>query len=128
MTRRLAVALIAAALPLSGPSLASQMKAFSSGALGVRVDVLVTDGSKPVAGLTASDFELRDNGVVQTIDVLDASAVPVNAVLALDTSARTAGQRQKDSIAAGEALLDGLKADDRAALTTFSHAVFPGWS
>ena len=94
MTRRLAVALIAAALPLSGPSLASQKQAFSSGALGVRVDVLVTDGSKPVAGLTASDFELRDNGVVQTIDVLDASDVPVNAVLALDTSASTAGQRQ----------------------------------
>ena len=125
MTRRLAVALIAAALPLSGPSLPSQKQAFSSGTLGVRVDVLVTDGSKPVAGLTASDFELRDNGVVQTIDVLDASDVPVNAVLALDTSDSTAGQRQKDLIAASEALLDGLKPDDRAALTTFSHSVFP---
>lgn len=126
MTRWQAVA--AAALPvllLSGPDLASQKASFSSGTLGVRVDVLVTDGSKPVGGLAASDFELRDNGVLQTIDVLDASDVPVNAVLALDTSASTAGRRQRDLIAAGEALLDGLRSDDRAALTTFSHVVVP---
>jgi VWFA-related protein len=127
MTRWQAVA--TAALPvllLSGPDLAfSQKRSFSSGTLGVRVDVLVTEGSKPVAGLKASDFELRDNGVLQTIDLLDASDVPVNAVLALDTSDSTAGQRQKALIAAGEALLDGLRPDDRAALTTFSHAVFP---
>src|SRR5450830_1918035 len=68
MTRRLAVALIAAALLLSGPIHALQKQSFSSGTLGVRVDVLVTDGRNPVAGLTAPDFELRDNGVLQTID------------------------------------------------------------
>ena len=79
----------------------------------------------PVAGLTAADFELRDNGVVQTIDVVDTSDIPINAVLALDTSASTEGQRQKDLIAASQALLDGLKPIDRAALTTFSHAVAP---
>jgi hypothetical protein len=106
MTRRLAVALIAAALPAllpSGPTHASLQRPFSSHTLGVRVDVLVTDGRNPVGGLTAADFELRDNGVVQTIDVAD-SDVPVNAVLALDTSASTAGQRQKDLIAASQAL------------------------
>jgi Ca-activated chloride channel family protein len=127
MTRWQSVAAAAVAvLLLSGPDLASyQKRSFSSGTLGVRVDVLVTDGSKPVGGLAASDFELRDNGVLQTIDVLDASDVPVNAVLALDTSASTAGRRQRDLIAAGEALLDGLRSGDRAALTTFSHAVLP---
>jgi VWFA-related protein len=92
----------------------------------VRVDVLVTDGRHPVAGLTAADFELRDNGVLQTIDIVDTSDIPVNAVLALDTSSSTAGQRQKDLVAASEALLDGLKKDDRAALTTFSHVMAPG--
>jgi len=125
MTRRLAVALVAASLLPSGSLLATQ-KAFSSRTLGVRVDVLVTDGRIPVTGLKATDFELRDNGVLQTIDIVDTSDIPVNAVLALDTSASTAGQRQKDLVAAGEALLDGLKPDDRAALTTFSHAVAPG--
>ena len=55
MTRQLAVALIAAALLLSGPTFASQKQAFSSRTLGVRVDVLVMDGRNPVAGLTAAD-------------------------------------------------------------------------
>ena len=69
MTRRLAVALLAAALPAllpSGPILATQKHAFSSRTLGVRVDVLVTDGRTPVAGLTAADFELAAK-----IDALD---------------------------------------------------------
>ncbi len=128
MPRRLAVVLVAVALAAllpPGPILATQKQAFSSRTLGVRVDVLVTDGRNPVAGLTAADFELRDNGILQTIDVVDTSDIPVNAILALDTSASTAGQRQKDLVAAGEALLDGLKGDDRAALTAFSHAVAP---
>jgi len=126
MTRRLAIAVVLLpALLLSGPSHASQQPSFSSRTLGVRVDVLVTDGRNAVAGLAAPDFELRDNGVVQTVDLVDASDVPVNAVLALDTSASTAGKRQTDLIAASQALLDGLKSADRAALTTFSHAVAP---
>jgi VWFA-related protein len=125
VTRQLAVALIAAALPLSGPTLASQKPSFSSGTLGVQVDVLVTEGRRPVAGLTAPDFELRDNGVLQAVELVDTTAVPINAVLALDTSSSTLGQREKDLIAAGRALLDGLKPADRAALTTFSHAVAP---
>src|SRR5450759_5126915 len=123
MTRRLAVALIAAALLLSGPIHALPKQSFSSGTLGVRVDVLVTDGRNPVAGLTAPDFELRDNGVLQTIDLVDSFDLPINAVLALDSSASMQGKRQADLIAASQALLDGLKPADRAALTTFSHAV-----
>lgn len=96
--------------------------------LSVRVDVLVTDGRTPVAGLTADDFELRDNGVAQTVEIVDAVSVPLNVVLALDTSASIAGKRQADLVAATEALLDGLNPVDRAALTTFSHAVNPGMS
>jgi len=125
MIRRLAPALVALALLRSGPALDAQKQSFSSTTLGVRVDVLVTDGRNPVGGLTAADFELRDNGILQTIDVVDSSDVPVNAVLALDTSMSTAGQRQRDLVAAAEALLDGLRPVDRAALTTFSHAVAP---
>jgi Ca-activated chloride channel family protein len=105
--------------------LAAQEPSFRSSSLGVRVDVLVTDGAKPVAGLTAQDFELRDNGVTQSIALVDAADVPLNVVLALDTSGSTSGARQADLIVAGNGLLDGLKPADRAALTTFSHAVAP---
>ena len=116
---------VLAALLLSGTPLSSQKQSFRSQTFAVSVDVLVTDGRNPVGGLIGSDFELRDNGVLQTIDVVDTSEMPVNAVLALDTSASIAGQRQRDLIAAGEALLDGLRPADQAALTTFSHSVFP---
>jgi VWFA-related protein len=99
------------------------LQTFSSRALGVRVDVLVMDGGKPVAGLTARDFELRDNGVPQRVEVVDAADVPINTVFALDTSASIAGRPRTDLIAAGETILDRLKPVDRASLVTFDHAV-----
>ena len=132
MTRLLLVALafIPAFLPPASPSPLArsalfQQPSFRSGTLGVRVDVLVTDGRKPVAGLGAADFEVRDNGVLQAIQLVDAANVPLNVVLVLDTSASTTGTRLADLISASQALLDGLTSADRVALATFSHAVMP---
>ena len=112
-------------LMLAAPVVPEQAQKFSSRTLGVRVDVLVTDGRNPIGGLKAADFELRDNGVVQKVEVVDATDVAINAVLALDTSASITGRRKTDLVAAGETILDGLRPVDRAALTTFSHAVTP---
>ncbi|HEX6464314.1 MAG TPA: VWA domain-containing protein [Vicinamibacterales bacterium] len=115
-----------AALLLAGiGGQAQQHPTFFSRAVGVRVDALVTDGRKPVAGLTAQDFELRDNGVLQSVDVTIASDVPLNAVLAFDTSASVQGKRRRDLIDAGDTFLDGLKPVDRASLLTFSRDVAP---
>lgn len=53
----------------------------------VIVDVAVFDQSRPVTGLSADDFIVRDNGVVQTVDELVASAnLPVDLTLILDAS------------------------------------------
>ena len=126
MERRLAVAVFSlSALLLPGSTHAFQQPSFSTRTLAVRVDVLVTDGRNPVGGLAASDFELRDNGVAQTVALVDATDVPINAVLTLDTSASINGKRHTDLVDASQALLDGLKPVDRAALTTFNHAVVP---
>jgi len=103
----------------------AQQPAFRTSTLGVRVDVLVTDGRQPVAGLAAGDFELRDNGVLQSIQLVDVADVPLNVVLALDTSASTSGTRLADLISASQTLIDGLTSADRVALATFSHAVMP---
>jgi VWFA-related protein len=109
----------------SAAALSAQAPLFTSHVQAVLVDALVTQNGRPVSGLTAADFEVRDNGVLQTIDLLDAANLPVNAVLALDTSASTAGARLRDLTAATDALLDGLRPVDRAALTTFSDSVSP---
>src|SRR3954470_9971120 len=113
------------AILLIAPAPPAHTQNFSSRTLGVRVDVLVTDGKGPVAGLADRDFELRDNGVVQRVQVVAAADVPIHAILALDTSASITGKRKTDLVSAGEALVDGLTPVDRAALTTFSHAMTP---
>lgn len=119
------VLLLALALAASVTADTGRQPSFRSGAVGVRVDALVTDGRKPVAGLSASDFELRDNGVLQSIQLVEADDIPLNVVLALDTSASTTGKRHANLMAASAALLDELREGDQAALTTFSHAVTP---
>lgn len=113
-----ALALLLPAVPAG-----AQRQVFSSRTIAVRVDVLVTDGARPVTGLRAGDFELRDNGVPQRVEVVDADQVPIQAILALDTSESIEGPRQPALISAGEALIDGLKPSDRAGLVTFSHAI-----
>jgi len=119
------VLLVASAVALLSSDVRAQQEIFRSGALAVRADVSVTDGRKPVTGLSASDFELRDEGVLQSVSLVDAEDVPLNVILALDTSASTSGTRLSDLVSAAQTLLAGLRPADRAALTTFSHAVTP---
>jgi len=123
MVRRSALVVVLALI--ASAALAARQPRFSSGTLGVHVDVLVMKGNTYVGGLTAADFELRDNGVLQKVDVIDPADVPINAVLAFDMSGSTVGRKLADLISASRTLLDGLKPADRAALTTFNHAVTP---
>ena len=98
---------------------------FTSRIDAVRVDVLVTDKGRPVAGLTPADFEVLDNGVRQHVDLASFEQIPLNVVLALDMSASLQGLRLGHLQAAGSRVLEGLKPGDRAALVTFSHVVAP---
>ena len=113
-----------ASVPQAAPRPAQQAQ-FAARAEGVLVDVEVTRGGKPVQGLTTDDFTLRDNGVIQTIDVSNASGGAINTVLALDTSASTVGQRLTELTTAGRAFLADLVPGDTAALVTFNHLVQP---
>ncbi len=115
-----AVAVVAVA---AGQDPRGQVAVFRSTTEGVLVDVLVTERNRPVAGLTAADFELRDNGVLQTVDGAELSDAPLNAVLALDLSGSTEGRRLADLKAATAAFVAGLRPRDRVALTTFTHAI-----
>jgi len=101
----------------------AQQPTFSTRRDAVRVDALVTEGGKVVTGLGASDFEVRDNGVPQTVDLVSFQQIPLNVILALDTSASVSGDRLDDLQKACRALLDRLTKDDKAALLTFSNLV-----
>ena len=122
MTGRL-IAVTVALLLGSVLSPSAQQPTFSAKREAVRVDALVTDGGKVVPGLGASDFEVRDNGVPQTVDLVSFQQIPLNVFLALDTSASVSGERLTHLQTAGHALLGRLGKEDRSALLTFSHVI-----
>ncbi len=107
-------------------SLSAQTPRFSSGVEAVRVDVLVTDKGRPLKGLRAEDFAVRDSGVLQQVDLVSFERIQLNIVLVLDLSESVAGERLDDLRKAGRALLGRLRPEDRAALVGFNHAVVLG--
>ena len=86
------------------------------------MDVLVMDGGRPVTGLTADDFQLLDQGVVQKVQSSTITDVPVSMLLALDTSSSVLGTPLARLKVASEAAVDALGPGDRAALLTFGAA------
>jgi VWFA-related protein len=87
------------------------------------VDVVVSSGGRSVPGLGASNFELKDNGVLQELFLVSAETRPVQTVLAFDASSSVAGEKVLALRAAGAAFLDGLRAADEAALLSFSEEI-----
>ena len=96
---------------------------FTVGVEAVYVDVFVTDGNRPVVGLTAADFELRDNGVRQPVELVAVESMPMSTFLVLDTSGSVAGEKLVQLQAAARALLGGLAPGDAASLVTFDQEV-----
>jgi hypothetical protein len=72
--------------PLPVPAQQTTKPTFKSLTAVVLVDVAVRSGTEPVAGLTAADFHLLDNGVEQTIEALAVGSVPVDVTLLVDAS------------------------------------------
>jgi VWFA-related protein len=115
---RLIVAAVVAAQAVTPPQ-----TTFRSGVEIVELDVSVMRGGAPVAGLTARDFALTDNGVPQDVESVTLERLPLSVTLVLDSSQSVAGDRLRHLVQAGEGLTAALRQDDRAALITFSHMV-----
>jgi Ca-activated chloride channel family protein len=122
MRRVRVAACLVACVGLGIVACARQTPVFRTGVELVRVDVLVTDGGRPVAGLTADDFEVLDNGVPQRVR-LATTAGDVSVALVLDTSGSVEGDKLRDLVRASQALLGALHPADRASLVTFSDRV-----
>jgi len=106
-----------------GAAPAGQQATFSSRLEAVRVDALVTERGRHVTGLTAADFEVVDNGVRQSLDLVSFETLPLDVVLVFDLSASVKGERLEQLHAAAKAVLGGLTARDQAALLSFNHRV-----
>lgn len=104
-------------------TLDSQVSVFSSRIDVVRINALVTSRGQPVQGLEAGDFEVRDNGVLQDVELVGPEQTVTNVVLGVDVSASVSGERLQHLQEAGRALLNQLTRGDRAALVTFSQQV-----
>jgi VWFA-related protein len=114
------VSLVSLAVAIAG---ADDRQRFTSRTDAVRVDVLVTDGRRHVASLTAGDFEIRDNGVLQKIALVQTEQLPIDLLFALDTSRSVAGRLLKDLTDAGSAAVEAMRDRDRVALLSFASRV-----
>ncbi|MFN7985747.1 MAG: VWA domain-containing protein, partial [Vicinamibacterales bacterium] len=117
--RRLACT--AVAVLLSASTGTAQQPTFKSNVSVVRIDVLATDGSKPLANLTANDFDVLDNGVAQHVESAFGDAEPIDVLFAFDRSESTRGETLLRLRESARALLDALQPTDRAGLLTFNH-------
>jgi VWFA-related protein len=89
----------------------------------VYIDAFVSQHGTPISGLVASNFELRDNGVVQPVEIAASDAQPLLAVLAFDISGSLEGEKLAALKAASQALLQTLRPEDEATLFTFADQV-----
>ena len=100
-----------------------QQPVFRARSDAVTIQVSVKSGNKPVAGLSAADFALRDNGVPQTVTSVSAEQVPVDLTVLLDLSASVDGRQLERLKTAVRDTARLLHADDRIRLVAVTHVL-----
>lgn len=116
--------LVLGALTLAAAPLPAQPQTpvFRADARAVTVNVSVKRGNLPVQGLTAGDFRLYDNDVLQEVTAITFDAVPVDVSLVVDTSGSTfpALDDLRDGI---RRMTQFLRSTDRVRVLTMGNAV-----
>ena len=112
---------VAAPQQASGaPTKHGTIPTFAVGVRNVNLDVLVTRGGRPIAGLSANNFMVTDNGVHQEVEIVAHEDTAVDAILALDTSASVTGERLVALQRAAHAFVDALWPTDSITLVGFA--------
>lgn len=117
MTALTVLALQAALMP------GQAVPVFEANTAAVYVDVFVTREGEPVSGLTAESFEVRDEGVRQSLEMVSLEDIPLEMLLVFDVSRSLRGKRLDALRRAARAVLAELRPGDRAGLVTFSDEV-----
>jgi len=74
-------------------ALEAQRPVFRAEAAGISITVSVRSGGKAVAGLTAKDFTITDNGAPQKVSSVSVESLPIDLTLLLDLSGSVNGLR-----------------------------------
>jgi VWFA-related protein len=117
------MSVLALTLLAAGAAQAPAPPTFAAAVESVYVDLFVTEGSRSIAGLTAADFELRDNGVRQAVELVAVESLPLLTFLVLDASASVDREKLVPLQEAARALLGGLRPGAEAALVTFAEEI-----
>jgi Ca-activated chloride channel family protein len=116
------LALMAAAMFTSASVLTTQ-RGFNSGITTVALFVTVVgDGDSLTAGLSAEEFEVRDDGELRPITQFEAGRLPITMAVMLDDSP-SAQSAKPFTKAAAAALIEEMTAQDRLAIGTFNRSV-----
>lgn len=86
----------------------------------VYVDAAVTRDGEPLTGLQARHFTLKDNGVLQEVELVAAESLPLEVQLVCDASASLTPKGRDELRSAAQALVMRLRAGDQATLLSFS--------
>lgn len=130
MTRRmtnLTATTIAAFLCAAGPAAAqsapSAEPVFRSTTSLVALNVIVTDQQKRFSsGLSAGDFQVFEDGVLQDLEFFAAAEVPLDLILLLDASS-SMNDKLKLVHEAAAGFINSMRPDDRGAVVGFSDHV-----
>ena len=99
---------------------AQQGQVFRGGTDVVTIDVNVQDGKKPIAGLTAADFDVRDNGVRQVVTDVTYARVPIDLRLVFDTSGSISDDQLKAYLKTMVDVTGSLQPSDRCDIVSFA--------
>jgi VWFA-related protein len=128
MKGRTTAVLLASAFLANGERIRAQVPstvppAFRSGADVVSVEVSVRRDKRPLTGLTAADFEVRDNGVPQQVETISYERLPIDVTVALDVSASVTGPILDQLRRSVRQLQSDLTARDRLKVVAFNMRV-----
>lgn len=97
-----------------------QQPTFRLAAHSVAVDVSVFDGQRAISGLTAADFDVRDNGARQKLAGARPNTLPLDLRLLFDTSGSITPEELERYRRAMARVAEALRPEDRVEILTFS--------
>jgi hypothetical protein len=118
-----ACAAITVAIAALAPIAARQQPQFRTGIDVVQLNIAVTDKTRVVSDLVASDFEVLDNGVRQEVLSISREALPIDVTMAIDTSQSLPQWIQDAIVSAANRIRERLKPADRLSLVTFNQRI-----